>query len=219
VSNQSFIHPHRVTYADCTIGNHVYYANYLHILEAARGEFFRNVSAQRCSNGRKLALCFPSSKRTCATKPSRVTTMFEIEVWVTAAERVRLNFAYRITNQTGDLVFEGETFHVCMSLEEKMKRLPEEFVAAVKAASARGCGVLNLISSSRDDLFQSLTKIAQAFRRVAAALLGDEVIAVADSSSAFMMPGQLFAPSSSGARNPCQTSPLRIARSRLYSLM
>lgn len=63
---------------------------------------------------------------------ARYDDLLQIEVWVTAAERVRLNFAYRVTNQTGALILEGETWHVCMNLEEKMKRLPEEFVVAVK---------------------------------------------------------------------------------------
>lgn len=34
-------HPYRVTYADCTVGNHIYYGRYLELLEAARGELFR----------------------------------------------------------------------------------------------------------------------------------------------------------------------------------
>jgi len=41
MSHQIFTHTHRVTYAECTIGNHVYYARYLDLLETARGEFFR----------------------------------------------------------------------------------------------------------------------------------------------------------------------------------
>lgn len=63
---------------------------------------------------------------------ARYDDLLQVEVWVTTAERVRLNFAYRVTNQAGDLVLEGETLHVCMNLEEKMKRLPDEFVAAIK---------------------------------------------------------------------------------------
>lgn len=63
---------------------------------------------------------------------ARYDDMLQVEVWVTAAERVRLNFAYRVTNQSGNLVLEGETLHVCMTLEEKMRRLPEELVLAVK---------------------------------------------------------------------------------------
>ena len=36
-----------------------------------------------------------------------------------------LNFAYRIANQAGMVILEGETLHVCTGLDEKPKRLPE----------------------------------------------------------------------------------------------
>ena len=38
-----FCHTYRVTYADCTVGDHIYYSRYLDLLEAARGEFFRSL--------------------------------------------------------------------------------------------------------------------------------------------------------------------------------
>ncbi len=132
MSDQSFVHIHRVTYADCTIGNHVYYANYLGILEAARGEFFRHLDATLL-HWQEAGLMFPVVEAHLRYKAlARYDDVLSTEVWVTVAERVRLNFGYRVTNQSGDLVLEGETLHVCMSLEEKMKRLPEEFTAAVK---------------------------------------------------------------------------------------
>ena len=40
-----FRHPHRVSYAECTVGNHVYYSRYLDWLEAARGEFIRSLGS------------------------------------------------------------------------------------------------------------------------------------------------------------------------------
>jgi acyl-CoA thioesterase FadM len=40
-----FCHTHRVTYAECTVGNHVYHSRYLDLLEAARGEFIRSLGA------------------------------------------------------------------------------------------------------------------------------------------------------------------------------
>lgn len=132
MSYQSFVHPYRVTYRDCTLGNHVYYANYLGILEAARGEFFRSLGSTLLK-WQEAGLMFPVVEAHLRYKAlARYDDALSIEVWVTAAERVRLNFGYRITNQSDELVLEGETIHVCMSLEEKMKRLPEEFIAAVK---------------------------------------------------------------------------------------
>lgn len=133
VSHQRFVHPYRVTYRDCTLGNHVYYANYLGILEAARGEFFRSLGATLLK-WQETGFMFPVVEAHLRYKAlARYDDVLSIEVWVTAAERVRLNFGYRIMNQSGALVLEGETLHVCMSVEEKMKRLPEEFIAAVRS--------------------------------------------------------------------------------------
>lgn len=132
MNESGFSHQHRVTYADCTVGNHVYYARYLDLLEAARGEFFRKLGSTLLQ-WQETGLMFPVVEAHLRYKMlARYDDLLSIEVWVTAAERVRLNFGYRITNQAGELVLEGETLHVCMSLEEKMKRLPEEFIAAVK---------------------------------------------------------------------------------------
>jgi len=127
-----FRHQHRVVYADCTLGNHVYYARYLDLLEAARGEFFRKLGVTLLG-WQERGFMFPVVEVHLAYKSlARYDDLLLVEVWVTAAERVRLNFAYRIANQAGALVLEGETLHVCMNLEEKMKRLPEELVTALK---------------------------------------------------------------------------------------
>lgn len=121
-----------MTYADCTVGNHVYYARYLDILEAARGEFFRSLGSTLLK-WQETGFMFPVVEAHLRYKTlARYDDLLQVEVWVTTAERVRLNFAYRITNQSGAVVLEGETLHVCMNLEEKMKRLPDEFVAAIK---------------------------------------------------------------------------------------
>jgi acyl-CoA thioester hydrolase len=120
-----------VTYADCTVGNHVYYARYLDLLEAARGEFFRSLGSTLLK-WQEAGFMFPVVEAHLRYKRlARYDELLHIEIWVTAAERVRLNFAYRVTNQSGALVVEAETLHVCMNLEEKMQRLPEELVVAV----------------------------------------------------------------------------------------
>ncbi|MFO1511744.1 MAG: acyl-CoA thioesterase [Verrucomicrobiota bacterium] len=132
MSESVFRYEHRVVYADCTLGNHVYYARYLDLLEAARGEFFRGLGVTLL-NWQERGFMFPVVEAHLRYKAlARYDDRLQVEVWVTAAEKVRLNFAYRITKQAGELTLEGETLHVCMSLEEKMKRLPEELVSALK---------------------------------------------------------------------------------------
>jgi acyl-CoA thioester hydrolase len=127
-----FRHPHRVTYAECTVGDHVYHSRYLDLLEAARGEFLRSLGST-VLNWQKQDAIFPVIEARLSYKsPARYDDLLTVEVWLTAIEKVRVNFGHRITNQSGKLILEAETFHACTSLEEKPKRLPEELVEKLK---------------------------------------------------------------------------------------
>ena len=122
----TFRYPHRVTYAECTVGNHIYYARYLDLLEAARGAFLRELGAG-VLHWQERDVIFPVVECHLRYKaPARYDDVLAVEVWPAAVERVRLNFAYRITNQASALILEAETFHVCAGLNEKPKRLPAE---------------------------------------------------------------------------------------------
>ncbi|HSU53432.1 MAG TPA: thioesterase family protein [Candidatus Dormibacteraeota bacterium] len=128
---QTYQYSHRVTYANCTIGDHIYYSRYLEILEAARGEFFRSLGETFLDWFKKETI-FPIVE--CHLKykaPARYDDVLTIELWITQAERARLNFAYRVLNQAGDLLTEAETAHVCTGLDEKPKRLPDELRAVL----------------------------------------------------------------------------------------
>ncbi len=127
-----FRHPHRVCYADCTVGNHVYYSRYLDWLEAARGEFIRSLGLT-VLQWQERDVIFPVIEaRLRYQSPARYDDLLTIEVWPTAVERVRLNFAHRIVNQDGKPVLEAETFHACAGVNGKPKRLPEELVEKLK---------------------------------------------------------------------------------------
>lgn len=128
MSENIFRWDYRVGYADCTVGNHVYHSRYLDLLERARGEFFRHI-------GKPLAVLqqegtgFPVLE--CHLKyhaPARYDDLLTIEVSVTAAKGVRLNFRQRILAQSAQCLVEGVTLHVCTSIEGKPKRLPRELV-------------------------------------------------------------------------------------------
>ena len=58
--------------------------------------------------------------------------MLSIEVWLAELERVRLNFAYRIRNERGDQLIEGNTLHACTNTQDKLQRLPETLVAKLR---------------------------------------------------------------------------------------
>jgi acyl-CoA thioester hydrolase len=123
---EPFRHLHRVTYAECTVGNHIYHARYLDLLEAARGEFMRSLGST-VLEWQERDTIFPVVECRLRYKlPARYDDFLTIEVWPTLMEGVRLNFAHRVTNQDGKLVLEAETFHACTSLNDKPKRVPKE---------------------------------------------------------------------------------------------
>jgi acyl-CoA thioester hydrolase len=127
-----FRHSHRVTYADCTIGDHIYYSRYLDLLETARGEFFRHLGTT-FRQWQEQDVIFPVVEcRVRYKAPARYDDVLSIEVWVTTAERIRLNFGGRILNQSGVLIIEAETHHVCTTRDGKAARLPEALVAALR---------------------------------------------------------------------------------------
>jgi acyl-CoA thioester hydrolase len=129
MSVETFRYAHRVTYAECTVGNHVYHSRYLDMLEAARGEFLRKLGTT-VLEWQEHGMIFPVIEvRLHCKSPARYDDMLAIEVWPTTIERVRLNFAHRVIAQTGKLILEAETFHVCTGLNEKPKRIPEELAA------------------------------------------------------------------------------------------
>ena len=127
-----FRHTHRVSYAECTVGNHVYHSRYLDWLEAARGEFVRSLG-QTVLQWQERGVIFPVIEARLRFKsPARYDDLLAIEVWPMLIERVRLNFGHRVTNQHGKLILEAETFHACTGIDEKPKRMPEELAEKLK---------------------------------------------------------------------------------------
>ncbi|HTI99240.1 MAG TPA: thioesterase family protein [Dongiaceae bacterium] len=121
-----FSHSHRVTYAECTVGNHIYYGRYLDLLEEARGELCRHVGVSLQQLQDQDAI-FPVVECQVRYKaPARYDDVLTIEVWLTRLEKVRVHFGHRIVNAAGKLILEAETRHVCTTQSEKPRRLPPE---------------------------------------------------------------------------------------------
>jgi acyl-CoA thioester hydrolase len=128
VSGQIFRYNYRVVYADCTIGNHIYYARYLNILEAARGEFFRQLGVTLLQLQEQDAIFPVVECRLRYKAPARYDEILSVELWTVLAQGARLNFGFKILKEDGTLVLEGETFHVCTGRNEKPKRIPGELL-------------------------------------------------------------------------------------------
>jgi acyl-CoA thioester hydrolase len=149
VSAPIFRHTYRVVYADCTLGNHIYYARYLDILEAARGEFFRTLGIPLLELQAQDTL-FPVVECHLRYKsPARYDEVLTIELWTTLVQGARLNFGFRILKNEKILILEGETFHVCTGLNDKPKRLPEDLAAKLRVHSPE-CSVHGRGTETKD---------------------------------------------------------------------
>lgn len=128
----TFRHKHRVSYAECTVGNHVYHSRYLDLLEAARGEFIRSLGHTVLFWQEKDVIFPVIEARLRYIFPARYDDLLTVEVWPTLVERVRLNFGHHVTNQHGKLVLQAETCHACTGVDEKPKRMPVELAEQLK---------------------------------------------------------------------------------------
>ncbi|MDB6040038.1 MAG: thioesterase superfamily protein [Verrucomicrobiales bacterium] len=129
--NNVFTHTHRVSYAECTLGNHIYYARYLDILEQSRGEFFRHIGEPllKCQ---ELEILFPVSEVQIKYKgAARYDDLLEISVKPLQITRVRLQFQYEI-QRANSLLVEATVSHVCTDLNEKPKRMPVQLADALQ---------------------------------------------------------------------------------------
>jgi acyl-CoA thioester hydrolase len=127
-----FRHQHRVTYSECTIGNHVYHSRYLDILEAARGEFMRRVG-QTLDRLQADGFIFPVIEvRLNYHRPARYDEVLEIALSLVELTPLRLGVFHEVRRADGTLVLEAVTRHVCTSPEEKPRRMPKPLVAALR---------------------------------------------------------------------------------------
>jgi acyl-CoA thioester hydrolase len=122
---------HRVTYAECTVGNHIYYGRYLDLLEAARGEFFRHLG-HPFAKLQEADTIFPVIEARLRYKAAaRYDDVLTIEIAVTEISKVRLTFACRILHESGRLLVEATTVHACASTRDELKRIPDDLRAAL----------------------------------------------------------------------------------------
>src|SRR5215212_4169970 len=132
MSGQIFRHPRRVTYADCTLGNHVYYGRYLNFLEEARGEFLRSIG-EPFLKWQQAGAIFPVIECRLRYKAAaRYDDLVNIELWLTQLKGIRMNFDCRICNEAGAEILSAAIFHVCTTVDEKLRRLPAELVEKLK---------------------------------------------------------------------------------------
>ena len=98
VSGQIYRFQQRVSYALCTVGNHVYHSRFLDVLEIARGEFLRALG-HTFASWQERDTIFPVIECQLSFKgPARYDDVLTVELWLTEAKGIRLTFACRISS-------------------------------------------------------------------------------------------------------------------------
>jgi acyl-CoA thioester hydrolase len=127
-----FEHHHRVRYAECTLGNHIYHARYLDLLDAARGEFFRALGHPLGQLQEEDIVLPVVEYRLRYLSPARYDEELTITVTVIDLRRVRVSFGHRVTGPDGRLILEAESTYACTSAQGHLRRLPTDLVGALQ---------------------------------------------------------------------------------------
>ncbi len=116
----------RVRYAETDTMGYVYYAKYLEYFEMARTEFIRRRGKSYQEIEAEGYLLPVSEVWTKYRKPARYDELLKIETTLGQVGRASVEFAYRVTNETGELLTEGTTKHAFLSREGKVVAIPAE---------------------------------------------------------------------------------------------
>lgn len=131
-SPRCFRYVHRVTYAECTVGNHIYHSRYLDLLEAARGEFLRAAGCSVLSLQERGCIFPVMEAQLRYRRPARYDDVLHIDVSLTLLHGVRLGVRHRIERADGLLILEADTLHVCTGLDDKPRRLPADLIEVLR---------------------------------------------------------------------------------------
>lgn len=129
---EPFRYLHRVSYAECTVGNHIYYSRYLDLFEAARGGFFRAIG-HPISSLQLAGYIFPVME--CDVRyrhAARYDDEVVVAVRLIELTKVRLVFQHSMSHSNHELLAEGRITHAVTGLNEKPKRLTQELFQAFR---------------------------------------------------------------------------------------
>ncbi|MEI7705133.1 MAG: thioesterase family protein [Deltaproteobacteria bacterium] len=128
----------RVIYGDTDQMGVVYYANYLRWFEAGRTEFLRAKGLSYGEFEARENLTLPVSEAGVTyLRPSRYDDLVGIETSLVQARRASARFEYAI-RRGEDLLATGFTVHACVDRAGRIRRLPEDFLAGIKAGENVG---------------------------------------------------------------------------------
>jgi acyl-CoA thioester hydrolase len=124
---------HRVSYAECTVGNHVYHSRFLDMLERARGEFFHSLSWGFLQLQEQEAVFLVTDCRMRFLSMARYDDLLTVELWLSELRRARCSCAGRIRNSVGAVVHESVVQLACTTLVGRPRRMPAQLADRLRA--------------------------------------------------------------------------------------
>ena len=123
----------RVIYGDTDQMGVVYYANYLRWFEAGRTEFLRAKGLSYSEFEAREKLILPVAEAGVNyLQPARYDDLVAVETSLVLARRASARFEYAV-KRGEDLLATGFTVHACVDGSGRIRRLPEDFAARMKA--------------------------------------------------------------------------------------
>jgi acyl-CoA thioester hydrolase len=123
----------RVIYGDTDQMGVVYYANYLRWFEAGRTEFLRAKGLSYSEFEAREKLVLPVAEAGVNyLQPARYDDLVAVETSLALARRASARFEYAV-KRGEDLLATGFTVHACVDGKGRIRRLPEDFAARMKA--------------------------------------------------------------------------------------
>ena len=121
--------PHRVSYGETDTMGYLYYAEYLHLFERARGEYIRSMGMSYAEIER-LGVMLPVREAQCRyRRPARYDDLIQIRVALSSVGRASLSFVYNVTDESRKtLLAEGMTEHACTGKDGRPMRPPQWFM-------------------------------------------------------------------------------------------
>ncbi len=119
----SYTTTQRVRYAETDAMGVVYYGRYFTFFEVGRVELLRSRGYSYCELEEEGTF-LPVVEATCRyKKPLRFDDLLHITTSISDIGRTKLSFTYKLEDDEGNLLAEGETLHACINAEGKPIRI------------------------------------------------------------------------------------------------
>jgi acyl-CoA thioester hydrolase len=117
----------RARYAETDAMGIVYHTNYIVWFEVGRGEYMRQQGGDYAhleGQGYYLPVIEVQARYLA---PARYGDLVSVRTWVEEARSRQVTFTYEVVMaETGQLLAAGQTKHVCVDKEGRIKRIPRE---------------------------------------------------------------------------------------------